>query len=219
MSSLSGSVVLVTGATGQVGWGIAHAATLSGARLILPSRSADGVDSLGIEFPDATIVLGDVGTPDGLAGVADAIGSAGGLDHVAAPLGAWWQKGDTLSQNAHELSSLLEVYVGAQFALAKATAPHLRRSHGSYTMVTGAAGESMIPGAGLLVVAVRAQYALADVLAEEHRGDEFRFNEVRIHTRIERTQRPGVTDAIDAGAAFVEVMTGTSRSTRIRYPG
>lgn len=213
------SVVLVTGATGQVGWGIAHASTQSGARLILPTRSADGVDALRREFPDAMILQADLGTVDGLAVVTDAIDVAGGLDHVVAPIGAWWQKGDTLSQGSHELVSLLGVYVGAQFALAKVAAPHLRRSHGSYTMVTGAAGESVIPGAGLLVVAVRAQYALADVLAEEHREDDFRFNEVRINTRIERTERPGVTAAIKAGQAFVELMTGTRRSTRIRYPG
>lgn len=46
----------------------------------------------------------------------------------------------------------------------------------------------------------------------------FRFNEVRIRTRIEREERPGVVPARTAGSAFVEVMTGDARSELILYP-
>src|SRR5258707_15733871 len=38
-SSLAGKIVVVTSATGQVGWGIAHAALDTGATVVLPVRS------------------------------------------------------------------------------------------------------------------------------------------------------------------------------------
>jgi NAD(P)-dependent dehydrogenase (short-subunit alcohol dehydrogenase family) len=39
MSALASKIVVVTGATGQVGWGIAHAALDTGATVVLPVRS------------------------------------------------------------------------------------------------------------------------------------------------------------------------------------
>jgi NAD(P)-dependent dehydrogenase (short-subunit alcohol dehydrogenase family) len=39
MSALASKIVVVTGATGQVGWGIAHAALDTGATVVLPVGS------------------------------------------------------------------------------------------------------------------------------------------------------------------------------------
>jgi len=219
MAGLDGAVVLVTGATGEVGWGIAHAARDAGARLVLPTRSAARVDEIEAEFPGAHVVVTDLGSDGADQAIAGAIAAVGSLDHVVAPIGSWWQGGRSLDQHSSELSTLLDTYVGAQFRLARATAPSLRDSNGSYTIVTGAAGESMLPGAGLLVVAVRAQYALSEVLRSEQADDEFRVNEVRIHTRIERAERSGVTPSRQAGDAFVDVMLGQDRGRIIALPG
>ena len=218
MAALSDTTVLVTGATGQVGWGIAHAATEAGAHVVLPSRSATGADELAASFPEATVVHADVGTPDGAAAVVDAAVATGGLHHVVAPMGAWWQKGATLDQPPGELEDLLQTYVVAQLVLAQAALPHLRATGGSYTVVTGAAGEHLLDGAGLLVVAVNAQYSLVRVLAAELAGGPARWNEVRIAARVERRPRPGVIPSIEAGRIFVEVMTGDDRGRTIRWP-
>jgi NAD(P)-dependent dehydrogenase (short-subunit alcohol dehydrogenase family) len=216
---LDGAVVLVTGATGNVGWGAAQAARDAGATLMLTTRSDAGADTLAASFPGAHVVLADVAGAAGCAAVAAAVDELGRLDHVVAPIGAWWQRGATLDQEPAELDELLATYVGAQLRLVQTTAPALRRAAGSYTIVTGAAGEFQIPDAGLLVVAVRGQYALSDVLRHELRGDTFRINEFRIDARVEPVERPGVIPSLRAGEAFVAVMTGSQRSELIRFPG
>lgn len=216
MTRLDGQTVLVTGATGHVGWGVATAAAAAGARLVLPSRSAAGADRLRADFAGATVVELDVGAPADADRLRDAIGDR--LDHVVAPMGAWWQGGDTLDQTRTELDDLIATYVSAQHQLITTTAEALGRTGGSYTLVTGAAGEHQLPGGGLLVVAVRAQYALADVLRYELADGPFRFNEFRIMTRIERDPRSGVVPSASAGEAFVNLMTSSTRSELVRFP-
>lgn len=216
---LDGTTVLVTGATGQVGWGVAQAARAAGARLLLTASRPASATRLAREFPEATVVAVDLADHDAGDVVREAIEDGGnGLDHVVAPIGSWWQGGPTLAQPPGELADLLGTYAVAQHLLVQATAPALSRTGGSYTLLTGAAGQRPIPDAGLLVVAVRAQWALAEVLRAELADAPFRFNEVRIRTRIERDARPGVVPSRTAGEAFVELLTGDARSQLVHYP-
>jgi NADP-dependent 3-hydroxy acid dehydrogenase YdfG len=217
-TQLADSVVLVTGATGQVGWGVAQAADEAGATLILTARSTQSEAALKSTFPSATILLADVGTATGIASVAHAVSEKDGLDHVVAPIGAWWQGGNTLDQEPDELDQPMNTFVGAQFRLLRAVAPFLQRSGGSYTLVTGAGGERYLPGSGLLLVALRGQFALAEVMRTELRDDRMRFNEFRIEGRVEREERDGVIPSLVAGRAFVDVMAGGRRSELIRFP-
>jgi NAD(P)-dependent dehydrogenase (short-subunit alcohol dehydrogenase family) len=215
---LQGKRVLITGGTGQIGWGVAHAAADAGAQLVLTTRSEGSAERLRAEFADASVLTVDLTTADASAALASAIAEVEGIDHVVAPMGSWWQRGPTIDQDPAELSELLDTYATGQHRLLTATAGPLSDAGGSYTMVTGAAGEALLPGTGLLVVAVRAQYALADVLRQELADAPFRFNEFRINTRIERDPRPGVTTSVVAGHAFVALMTSTTRSSRVDYP-
>lgn len=215
---LVGKTVLITGATGQVGWGVARAAAAARADLILPTRSQEGANALRSDFPAAEIVIADLATTSGYSALAPVLDRAVRLDQVVAPMGAWWQRGASIDQDAEELDVLLATYVSAQLQLLQATTHLLRHNGGSYALVTGAAGEMVIPGAGLLVVAVRAQYALADILRHELVDDPIRFNEFRITARIERSPRPGVIASRAAGDEFVAPMTGATRSKLVRYP-
>lgn len=212
---LTGKVVLVTGSTGNVGWGVAELASREGAKVVLPVRGAPPADSPGrmhaqVErFSEAELVaLRD-----------EALDRFGAIDHVVAPLGGWWQKGPSLAQPSEELRALLEVYVESQLTLAKVMAPALRKASGSYTLVTGAAGERVIPNAGLLVIAVSAQYALSRALRSELSDDRLRFNELRIACRVEREPRPGVVPSIVAAEAFLQLMTSDTKSAVVRYQG
>jgi NAD(P)-dependent dehydrogenase (short-subunit alcohol dehydrogenase family) len=216
---LTGSVVLVTGATGHVGWGIATAAAAAGAHLILPVRSERSADVARADFPNADVVLADLGSshPDPIDAIAEAIERTGRLDHVAAPIGSWWQGGATVAQPSRVAGDLLDTYVIAQHRTLRATIDALRASGGSYTMVTGAGGEFLVPDAGLLVVAVRSQYALAEVLRRELADDPARFNELRIDTRVEREPRRGVVASAQAGEAFVDLMVSDLRSELVRF--
>lgn len=144
----------------------------------------------------------------------------GGINHLIAPLGSCWQKGSSLDQPASELRDLLSAYVEAQWLLVKTFAPALRQSQGTYTFITGAAGEAdYISGAGLLVVAVKAQLALSAVLRRELAGEPFCINEVRISRRIERAHRPGVIPSRVAGAALLKAITISVTGRLLRYDG
>jgi hypothetical protein len=76
-----------------------------------------------------------------------------------------------------------------------------------------------ISGAGLLVVAAKAQLALSAVLRRELADEPFRVNEVRISRRIERAHRPGVIPARVAGAALLKAITISVTGRLLRYDG
>lgn len=221
MKELEGRTVLVTDPQDVIGWGAAVASRDAGARLILPSPTDDGVDRLDAEFgDDARIVRTDVGAENGLGEVLRAIAADGGLDHVVVPMGSWWPVGAAdVDPSSDELQALLGGYTTRQMRMVEDAAPMLRSSGGSYTLVTGAAGEAPhIHGAGLLVAAVKAQLALAERLKAEHEDDGFRFNEFRIAVRVEREPRPGVVPAAEVGRVLVGILAGDARSQTIRYP-
>ncbi|MGF1466845.1 MAG: SDR family oxidoreductase [Sandaracinaceae bacterium] len=220
--ALRDRTLLITGASGIVGWGLAHAAIAAGARLVLPSRSAQGVEALQREFGGTAVLATryDVTSSANLERLRETVLSTfGRLDHVIAPMGGWWQKGPTLTQDVGELSALLSTYVEAQLRLLQAMAEPLRAAGGSYTLVSGAAGERHVRRAGLLVVAVRAQYALSSVLRRELDEDTLRFNEVRVACRIERETRAGAVPAKLAGAHLLEALRAGYRGCLLRYDG
>jgi NADP-dependent 3-hydroxy acid dehydrogenase YdfG len=132
----------------------------AGRRVLIPTRSSDGATALKDESGTdrARVLQADVGAPDGLDRIESASEEVGGLHHVVAPIGSWWQKGESLAQPVSELEILLDTFVTTQFRLLRRVAPYLSDTNGSYTLVTGTAGETFPDGAGLLVVAVRGQY-------------------------------------------------------------
>jgi NAD(P)-dependent dehydrogenase (short-subunit alcohol dehydrogenase family) len=188
---------------------------------VLPGRSEAANAALAAEFGSERtwVAQVDFSREDSLIRLReDSVARFGTIDHVVAPLGAWWNKGPSLDQPLSELRELLSTYVESPWLLLKTMAPALRTSHGSYTFITGSAGEAThIPGAGLLVAAVGAQLALARMLRHELSAEPFRVNEVRIATRIEREPRPGVVPSRIAGAIFVEFLTSEARGALFHY--
>lgn len=219
--SLEGKVVLCTGVTGNVGWGVAHAARDAGARLVVPVRRADAQREVEAELGSEKVwaPLVDVGEQRSLErAAAEALERFGAIDHVVAPLGAWWQKGASLDQPLSELRALLSVTIEAPWLLLKTMAPALRTSQGSFTFITGTAGEqALIPGAGLLVAAVGGQFALSRTMRAELAREPFRVNEIRIRARVEREPRPGVVLSRAFGKAALEVLQGDGRGLLYRF--
>ena len=222
-SALAGKTIVVTGANGHVGWGIALAALDAGANVVLPVRSEASRAAVDRDLGNsrAFVPTVDFRQESSLGAMRDAtVQRFGGIEHVVAPLGFCWQKGSSLDQPAVELRDLLSAYVEAQWLLVKTFAPALRQSGGAYTFITGAAGEAdYISGAGLLVVADKAQLALSAVLRRELAGESFRINEVRISRRIERVHRPGVIPSRVAGAALLKAITISATGRLLRYDG
>lgn len=182
MSGLRGAVALVTGGTGNVGWGAAHAFAAAGAHVVATVRGdAPELDALLREGPHL-LVRADLAVEGDAERVREAaLARFGRVDHVVASIGPWWQKGPVVDQPAAEFRAVVDTFLTSQFLLARALLPWMRgHGGGSYTVVTGAGGEVAIPGAGLLGAAVMGVFGLSRALRAEHRGSGVRVNELRM---------------------------------------
>lgn len=205
--SLRDRVVLVSGVTGNVGWGAAWAFLEAGATVIAPTRSAARGEALTADFPGQHlhVAVTDLSAPGNAEALRDRIYARfGRLDHAVVCIGPWWQKGPIVAQSLDELQQVMRVYVESQFLVARAFLPFMGRGN-SYTIVTGAAGEASLPNTGLLVTAVQGLYGLSRMLRVEHQSTGVRVNELRIHLRIARAPRLGVLPARQAGPIFVNI--------------
>lgn len=219
MSALRGKVVVVTGATGNVGWGAAHAFAAAGAHVVATVRG-DAPEVAALLVGDQhLLVRGDLAVAGDAERVRDAaLTRFGRLDHVVASIGPWWQKGPVVAQTPEEFRAVLDTFLTSQFLLARAALPEMRRrGGGSYTIVTGAGGEVMIPDAGLLGAAVMGVFGLSRALRAEHRGTGVRVNELRIRARIERAARPGVIPSAQAGEVFTALALGDTDGAVVTY--
>lgn len=220
-TGLRGLVVLVTGATGNVGWGAAQAFAAAGAHVVAPVRGGAAAEQVRALLPadQHLVVTADLGREEDVTALRDAaLARFGHIDHVVAAIGPWWQKGLVIEQSLSEFRAVSNTYVESHFLLARTLLPVLRYRVGtSYTLVTGAAGELAIPGAGLMVIAVMSQFGLSRMLRAEHNADPVRVNELRISARIEKRPRPGVIESQQAGQVFTALALADIRSSVVLY--
>lgn len=221
--SLSGTVAVVLGTSGNVGWGAARALLDAGATVVGPSRDAARAaavaDSLG--HPGFHAVVGDISDPRDAMRLRDLIVARHGqVDHVVASVGSWWQQGRIIDQTPDEYRRVQAMLLDGQVYAAQAFLPGMVHRPGtSYTIVTGVGGHASIPGTGLLVVAVGGVYGLSRMLRAEHSRDAVRVNELMIGARIERAPREGVIPSAVFGAAVRDVALSTVRGEVLRYEG
>jgi NAD(P)-dependent dehydrogenase (short-subunit alcohol dehydrogenase family) len=218
---LAGQRAVVTGVTGNVGWGVAQALLDRGASVVAVTRSAASAqavaESLG-SHPKLHVEVGDLSLADSAMALGERIAKGGPIDHVVASLGAWWQKGPIVEQTAAEYQQVRAGSLDAQVFAAMAFLPRLRQRQGAtYTLITGAGGHMSLPSTGLIVVAVSGVFGLSRMLRAEHAQDAVRVNEVLIQTRIEREARPGVVPAVEFGAAVAALLAGPTRGAVVPF--
>lgn len=139
---VSGSSILLTGATGGLGGAIAHALAARDGRLFLTARREDRLDALASEL-GARALAGDLSD---LSQVDDLLASAGEIDVLvanaglpaAAPL-------DGLERE--EIERVLDVNLQAPVMLARALLPGmLARGHGHLVFISSTSGKVCAPG-------------------------------------------------------------------------
>jgi short-subunit dehydrogenase len=142
---ISGSTVLLTGATGGLGQAIARALSARGAKLILTGRRSEVLEPLAAEL-DARALSVDLSDADGVDRLA---AEAGDVDILVANA-ALPASGRLETYTVSEIDRALDVNLRAPIVLAHALAPEMiERGRGHLVFMSSVAGKAATPGAAL----------------------------------------------------------------------
>ncbi len=170
---LEGRTVLVTGAGGGVGEGIALACATHGANVVIAARRLETGDPVAAEIErrggHAISVRCDVAVRDDVeAAVAAAVQRFGALDtmvhNALAPVGPPCAIEDVSVEKWREM---IDTAVTASYHCAQVAFPHLRDRRGNLILITSAAGVEGSPYIPAYGVVKAAQRGLAKSLARE----------------------------------------------------
>jgi short-subunit dehydrogenase len=142
---ISGSTVLLTGATGGIGHAIARALGASGAKLILTGRRVDALEPLASEL-NGRALAADLSVPEE---VDRLVGEAGKVDILVANA-ALPAAGTLDSFSVQEIDRALDVNLRAPILLAHALAPAMvKRGSGHLLFMSSLSGKAATPGTAL----------------------------------------------------------------------
>jgi uncharacterized protein len=142
---ISGSTVLLTGATGGIGHAIARALAGRGANLILTGRRADVLDPLAAETGGRALAI-DLSER---AEVARLLGEAGDVDILVANA-ALPGSGRLEDYSVQELDRVLDVNLRAPIVLAQGLVPRMiERRSGHLVFISSLSGKAATPNTAL----------------------------------------------------------------------
>jgi uncharacterized protein len=142
---ISGSTVLLTGATGGIGHAIARALAGRGAKLILTGRRADVLDPLAAETGGRALAI-DLAER---AEVARLLGEAGDVDILVANA-ALPGSGRLEDYSVQEVDRVLDVNLRAPIVLAQGLVPRMiERRNGHLVFISSLSGKAATPNTAL----------------------------------------------------------------------
>ena len=168
---LTGSHVLVTGASRGLGAGLARAFAAAGARVSLVARSADAIAALAEEL-DGVAVAADLLDPAQVAGLIERVEEAAGapVDVLVNNAGIDLTQG--LGDFDHgELSRITELNLVVPMELSRQAIPGMvERGRGHIVNVSSMAGTAVLPGMGPYAATKAALTQFTAALRAELRG-------------------------------------------------
>jgi NAD(P)-dependent dehydrogenase (short-subunit alcohol dehydrogenase family) len=178
MTSLSGKVALITGASSGMGAAVAQLFAERGATVFGIARDADRMASVFEKVPGGTYSSVDISDPAACRkAVADCVAEFGKLD-VLANVAGFHQMRHTLTMTDEEWDRDLAVNLHGPFQLCRAALPHLLESGGNIVNVSSIAGiEGEVYSAGYCA-AKHGLVGLTRALAIEFTKDRLRVNAV-----------------------------------------
>ncbi|HET9102042.1 MAG TPA: SDR family NAD(P)-dependent oxidoreductase [Solirubrobacteraceae bacterium] len=143
--TLSGSTVLLSGATGGIGHAIARALAARGARLILTGRRSDVLQGLAAETGGRAVAC-DLADREAVARLAAEAAEADVLvANAALPA-----SGELTELTQEQIDRMLEVNLRAPIALARALAPEMAaRGSGHLVFINSLSGKTTSPASSL----------------------------------------------------------------------
>lgn len=218
MNRTKNKVILVAGGTEAIGSGIVRRFLANGAKVVVPSSSAEKLadlrsrlDDLPGKFAEKNLRLleRDIGTEDGAARTRDEIlQHYERIDAVIACLGGDWHGLQLVNVPLETWREILHNNLTAQFIVAKNFLPVLLHlDAGDYFFIAGQNGIEPVARSIPACAAIAGQIMLARGLALENRQSK-----VRIHTIISgtvggETQENSVLDDYITGDDIAEFVT------------
>src|SRR3954447_543682 len=217
MPSLEGAKVVVAGGAGGVGEGIVRSLLKRGARVLVPSRSAEklrGLEEYCQGLPGELITLtGDLGGEEPARALQSQIYERfRELDVAVASLGGWWQGKPLTSVDMATWDRVLRENLTAHFLALKMLVPLLHPKTGSYVHVNGFSAEQPYPMAGPVAMAAAAQKSMVLTLAEELKPTGIRVYELILgpirtrHRRHSGEERPDWYSAEEIGDRIADLL-------------
>jgi uncharacterized protein len=164
---ISGSNVLLTGASGGLGQAIARALAEEGGRLLLTGRRLDVLTPLAAELPDARALAVDLAQPQELDRL---LREAGDVDILIANA-ALPGSGMLQSFSVEQIDSALAVNLRAPILLAHALAPRMaKRGQGHLLFMSSLAGKAATSGSSIYNATKFGLRGFAGALRAELRG-------------------------------------------------
>jgi NAD(P)-dependent dehydrogenase (short-subunit alcohol dehydrogenase family) len=181
MTSLSGRIALITGATRGIGLAITRGLAQAGARVVVSSRKPEAVaavvDALRAAGHEAVGVAAHVGRPDDVQRLADeTVAAFGGCDIIVNNAAANPVFGPVHETTDEAFEKIMAVNVRGPFQLCRALLPHVSRGKGSIINISSIGGVSPEQGLGIYSVSKAALVSLTQVMAREWGGMGVRAN-------------------------------------------
>ncbi|MFE4578101.1 SDR family NAD(P)-dependent oxidoreductase [Streptomyces chartreusis] len=166
LTNISGSTVLLTGASGGIGHALARALAARGAHLVVTGRRADALEELEKSL-GARPVVADLSDRDAVERLAE---QAGPVDILVANA-ALPASGDLLDYTPREIDRSLEVNLRAPLMLSRLLTPHMvAKGHGHLVMIGSISGRTASPATSLYSTAKFGLRGFAHALRQDLHG-------------------------------------------------
>lgn len=214
----SNRTVLVAGATGGIGEGVARALLRAGRPVVAVGRNAGRLDALRHHLADASTgrlftLVGDLGGRD-TGGLARSIAEHGPLAGAVVSIGAWGGGGPLLELDDDAWDRGVADNLTSHFRALRTLVPLVDR-RGALAHLSGLSADMPFPGAALVGATNAAKKSLVLSLAAERSGVGPRVYELilgPIRTRPRKAaghDDPGWFAAEDVGRHALELIDGT----------
>jgi short-subunit dehydrogenase len=169
---LTGSVVLVTGASAGIGAATARLAAKAGARLVLAARRTDRIEALAAELPDAVAIATDVTDTGQIAtAVQVAIDAYGRVDVLVNNAGQGLHV-PLEEVDPDDFRAVIELNMVAPLIAMQAVIPVMRRQgSGSIINVSSGTSRMVLPGLGAYAATKSGLNMLSAVARKELAAD------------------------------------------------
>lgn len=180
MTTLAGTVALITGGGTGIGFASAAALAADGASVTLVGRTEKTLQDAVVRLGSGDYVVADVTDEAGVIdAVAQCVARHGRLDTVVANAGGGGMLGPTHTQDLAEFTRVLHLNVLGTMLLAKHSLPELMKTKGSFIGMSSLAGHRTHRWFGAYPVAKAAIEELVKNIADEYGPAGVRANAVR----------------------------------------